>query len=178
MPIVETKDGPIEVGGGNGSVPPEAFGASPRPNAVSGDVTIKDRFNRTFVLRPTFEACLEIEDQIGGIETLRMRAASPIHLPGLTTREVAVIFTAGVRASGEQQATVEKAVRAVWAIGRPSLMPGIRDYLYALHDGGRLRMEDLKNEASFDDSPQSTKESETAVSDLIGRLSENSSASR
>ena len=76
--------------GGSG-VPEELLDAAPqpkRPNKVAGEVTFTDHQGREIKLRPTFEAALEIEDALGGLDGLRLKLAAGAR-PGIRRRRSA-----------------------------------------------------------------------------------------
>lgn len=118
-----------------------------KTNPVTGAITLVDHAGRTKTLRPSFEAALEIEDELGvGVDQLRNRAAlGGIQAVALTTRELGFIAYVGLKAGGEQGVSRDAATRWVWEVGRQKLRPAIVDFLWSLADGGRSREEDLKN---------------------------------
>jgi hypothetical protein len=151
MPTVQTKDGDREVGSANGAgtIDDLISDEAPRvaPNKVAGEISFVDHRGRSHILRPTFEAALEIEEGTGlAVDALRtkfaMGALNPATTP--TTREHGVILAAGIRAAGEPKVDVEKATRFAFTCGRKILREPMIEFLWALCDGGRLREEELK----------------------------------
>lgn len=146
-----------------------------KQNKVTGAVTIVDNAGRTKKLLPTFEAALEIEDELGvGVDQLRNRAAlGGIQAVALTTRELGLIVYVGLKAAGEEGVSRDSATRWVWEIGRTKLRPPLIDFLWALADGGRGRAEDLKNAGSPNGSlsaPNGGEEKTEATDELISEL--------
>lgn len=169
MTTVKTKDGEMPV---HGSAPDELLGPAAQPkraNKVAGEVVLVSPSGREIRLNPTFEAALEIEDELGGLDNLRLRAAAGGH-PGfasLTLKDKGVIIAAGVRATGEERVTAENCARFAWTCGNDALRKPLSDFLRALVDGGKVREDDLKNAAS---SNGSTRESEVIASEMFEDL--------
>ena len=97
MDTIKTKDGDLDV-----KQPGLSSDSRPRLNKHRGEVEITDERSGTTVrLLPTFEAALEIEDAIGGLDGVRIRIVTS-GMPGIaspTARELGVIIAAGARAS-------------------------------------------------------------------------------
>lgn len=150
MTTVKTKDGEVPV---HGAAPGEILGDGPqprRPNKISGEVTFVDHQGREVRMRPTFEAALEVEDALGGLDSIRLRAAASgaPGIPALTFRDMGVIIAAGVRATGEERVDAAKAARFAFDTGRDALRKPLSEFLRALVDGGKVREDDLKNAGS------------------------------
>jgi hypothetical protein len=148
-----------------GTLPDELLGPAPQPrkaNRISGEVTFSDHHGREIRLRPTFEAALEIEDVLGGLDALRLRVAAggTPGIPAPTTRELGVIIAAGVRATGEERVDSTKAARFAFDVGRDKLRKPLSEFLRALVDGGKLREDDLKNAESSNGSTSETEANE------------------
>ena len=146
MTTKQTKQGDMAV---KGMLPDELLGApQPRkPNKVAGEVVFADHQGREIKLRPTFEAALEIEDALGGLDGLRFRFAAGAMSPQMgapTFRDYGVIIAAGVRAAGEARVDAKKAAEFAYRCGRDKLREPLSEFLRALVDGGRLREDDLK----------------------------------
>jgi len=74
-------------------------------NSKRGEVAIK-LGGEDKVLRPSFEAMCAIEEQLGSILTLAMRAAQRGN--PLDSRELSIIITEGMRAFGKAEGTPDK----------------------------------------------------------------------
>lgn len=121
----------------------------------------------TYPMRPSHEAALMIEQQLGALLALSYRHAHP--MKGLTNHEVAVIVTEAIRAAGRERgedgAMLRKVATAkiselVYTAGIWSLHPVIDELLANFLRGGSKRTE-KKDEAAAQPSP-STGDSPTA----------------
>ena len=170
MDTVKTKDGDFDV---------KQFtpGERSKVNRYRGDVVIEGRNGETVVMRPTFEAALDIEDAIGGLDSLnmRVRAGGVPGIEGIRTREIGVIIAAGAKAAGDERATPLQAAKFAWSCDRDALRKPLADFLYALTHGGRARVEDLGNGASPGASPGDIGANETA--ELMTGIASSSDAS-
>lgn len=166
MPIIHTKDGPREID--------DMLGADPiknAPNRVAGDVSFTDHMGRTWTMSPTFEAALEIEDALGvSVEALRTKFAMSLTDASPLTRHYGAIIAAGIRASGEDRVSAEKAARLAWQTGRKQLRAPITEFLWALCDGGRGRAEDLKKEVSSNGSSEALDAEAATTRELIEEM--------
>lgn len=102
-------------------------------NPERGDVEIELGADR-FVMRPTPGATAELEagtgkGTLGLINDLAART--------ITLRELAVIVTAGLKASGERGANVPKVEELIWKTGLVPVLLTVQTYLLRSVNGGR-----------------------------------------
>ncbi len=86
-------------------------------NHQPGDVEVR-LAGRTFILRPSYKACIEIEKATGmGVMALARRVSAQQH--GLN--DAAVIITAGMKAAGYEGASVAKVAEMIFEAGLASV---------------------------------------------------------
>jgi hypothetical protein len=109
------------------------------PHRGEVEITLKaDGGEKTFVLRPTFQALAEIEGRAGtGVVALARKAAAG----ELGIGEAAAIVAAGLRAAGEP-AGHDKVGEMVFRTGLIEVLPAVGAFLVAGLSGGAPPGED------------------------------------
>ncbi len=109
------------------------------PNPHRGEIVVA-LAGRDFILLPTFEAVVAIDETLGGIIALTKRAiADPA---SMTLQELAVILTEGIRAKGredgsaDQHSGVDVVKKMIWGAGAFTVVPAACEFLKAAVTGG------------------------------------------
>jgi len=102
-------------------------------NPARGDVEV-ELAGHHLVLRPTPGATAEIEHQAGRGTLALINAALD---RTITLRELAIVVCAGVRATGEKRATIDKCQEMVWQTGVVRAVEAVQTFLIRSVNGGR-----------------------------------------
>lgn len=101
------------------------------------NVTLGDR---CFVLRPSFSAIMDIEERLGGIVALALRASRGEY--GL--KDVATVICCTIRQSGNQRPTLDEIGELVLQVGLASAADAMKDILTVVLGGETVSGRDVK----------------------------------
>jgi hypothetical protein len=121
------------------SAPADA--ASAAANPLRGEVSVVLN-GQPFVMLPSFEAIVQIEEQLGSAMALARKAARTPDM--LTLQELAVIITEGIRAHGRDTGStnahvgLQKIKKMIFEAGQPSVLNAVAIFLVAAVTGGSV----------------------------------------
>jgi hypothetical protein len=99
-------------------------------NRLRGETDISLN-GKSYRLRPTFAAIMEIEDRLGGVVPLAARAAKG----DFGLRDLAVVIWATLNAVEDQRMSLEEVGAAVLGRGLAAVTPAVRDVLMQILGG-------------------------------------------
>lgn len=101
-------------------------------NPHRGEQTV-EMDGASYTLRPTFEAAVAIEEQLGSLLALTFAIAADG--ASLTLKQAGVVVTETMRAGG-QQASLRKVTELLFNLGYPKVLPQVVALLTAMVNGG------------------------------------------